>query len=173
MNSPLQLRTALLHALTALGATLFIVFHTYVYLGMLAAGSSGEHSHDHDHAHDHGAGESGHGHLENLVALTDTSSASTWQFAIFFALLIVPTALSLLARRRALAGVALVTALIMAALNLVDGFIHGFTDGAWAATVLALVAVGLPAVLAAISHVAWLRSLTPETPAAPAAAPAG
>lgn len=170
MNSPLQLRTALLHALTALGATLFIVFHTYVYLGMLAASSSGEHSHDHDHGH--GAGESGHGHLENLVALTDASSASTWQFAIFFALLIVPTALTLLARGRVLAGVALVTALIMTALNLVDGFIHGLTEGAWAATVLALVAVGFPGVLAAISHVAWLRSLTPETPAAPAPAPA-
>ncbi|MBX9471547.1 hypothetical protein [Microcella sp.] len=163
MNSPLQLRTALLHALTALGATLFIVFHTYVYLGMLAAGASG--GHDHDHDHDHVADEHGHGHLENLVALTDVSSASTWQFVIFFALLVVPTALTLIARGRFVAGIAFVTALIMATLNVVDGFIHGAAEGAWAATILALVAVGLPAVLAAMSHVAWLRSLRPDAPA--------
>ena len=164
MNSPLQLRTALLHALTALGATLFIVFHTYIYLGMLAAGSSGAHDHGHDHDHDHGAEEHGHEHLESLVALTDVSSASTWQFVIFFALLVVPTALTLLARGRVLAGIAFVTALIMATLNVVDGFIHGALEGAWAATVLALVAVGFPAVLAAMSHVAWLRLMRAAAP---------
>lgn len=166
MNSPLQLRTALLHALTALGATLFIVFHTYVYLGMLAAGSSGahDHGHDHDHDHDRGAEEHGHEHLESLVALTDASSASTWQFVIFFALLVVPTTLTLLARGRILAGIAFVAALIMATLNVVDGFIHGAAEGAWAATVLALVAVAFPAVLAAISHVAWLRSMRATAP---------
>lgn len=165
MNSPLQLRTAILHALTALGATLFIVFHTYVYLGMIVAGSSGAHDHDHDHGHSHDGHEAGHGHLDNLVPLTDAMSAETWQFAIFFALLVVPTALTLLARGRVLAGVALVTAIIMATLNVVDGFIHAIGEGAWAATVLALVAVAFPATLAVMSHIAWLRSM-----AAPAAA---
>ena len=168
MNSPLQLRTALLHALTALGATLFIVFHTYIYIGMLAAGSSGAHDHDHDHGHGHGGEE--HGHLDSLIALTDVSSAETWQFAIFFTLLVVPTALTLLARGRILAGIAFVSALIMATLNVVDGFIHAAVEGAWAATVVALVAVAFPAVLAAISHVAWLRSLRPSAAASPAAA---
>lgn len=162
MNSPLQLRTAILHALTALGATLFIVFHTYVCLGMLAASGSG--SHDHDHDHEHAGGE--HGHLDSLVALTNTSSAETWQFALFFALLVVPTALTLLARGRVLSGIAFVSAMIMAALNVVDGFLHAIGEGAWAATVLALVAVALPATLAAISHIALLRDLKPQPPAA-------
>ena len=165
MNSPLQLRTALLHALTALGATLFIVFHAYVYLGMLAA--RGAESHDHSHNHDHGhSGGGEHGHLDSLIALTDTTSAETWQFAIFFALLVVPTALTLLARGRVLSGIAFVSAMIMAALNVVDGFLHAIGEGAWAATVLALVAVALPATLAAISHIALLRDLKPQPPAA-------
>jgi len=164
MNAPLQLRTALLHLLTAVGAAIFALFHTFVYLGMIAASAGGGHDHDHDHAHDHGDHGGVHDHLAQLAPLSSTSSAETWQFAIFFALLVVPTALTLLARGRVLSGIAFVSALIIAALNVVDGFLHGIGEGAWAATVLALIAVAFPAALAAVSHVAWLRSMRATAP---------
>ncbi|MFT3715170.1 MAG: hypothetical protein QM774_04240 [Gordonia sp. (in: high G+C Gram-positive bacteria)] len=129
---------------TALGSFAFFILHLYSAVGGLTVDV------DHGHAHDHGG--------ESYAPLADHNSAMTWEVTAFLIWAIVPIVITLAFRARGAAWAALVIGGLFALGNVGDGINHAVSESAPAPFVLALLAVGVPGVLAVLASLRWARA---------------
>lgn len=151
----LRMQTIIAWAVTALGVIAFHLFHLYAAIGGLVAAAA-EAGHDHDHDHDHGHGEGGH--LEAYAAYADHNSGYTWMVAAFLVLMVIPSVIALLSASKGAAIATLAIGAVATIPMIMDGFMHGLGEAAWSSTILALAAIGLPAAVAVIKNVKWMRA---------------
>ncbi|MFT4201384.1 hypothetical protein [Gordonia sp. (in: high G+C Gram-positive bacteria)] len=145
-----RLAAALAWAVTAIGIMAFAVVHLFSSVGELAAGDS-SHQHGHDHAH------TDDGHLDAFAELTNPNSGMAWFVAFVYTLSVVPPLLALAFKARAAGIAALVAGAFLVLGNIADGCTHALDDKAAAPLLVALIAIGLPGLLAAALTVRWIR----------------
>lgn len=160
--SDARIQTLIGWTVTGIGMLTFHLLHIYAAVGALAAQGADaghDHAHAHAHGHDHAHGhEHAAGHLDSFALMADPQSSMNWMMMVYLVLAVVPATIGLFSAKRIAAIGSLVVGAIYSVMMSLDGFSHGFGEGAWATLVLVLVAVLLPAVAATIRNIQWIKA---------------
>lgn len=139
---------------TAVGTTTFHLVHLYSAIGQVALLPNGQvHDHDHDHGAEHAD------HLDFYASVAEHNSGASWQLAIFLTLMVIPPIIGLVSSGRASAITMTIVGLVSSIGMALDGFGHGFGEGAWSTLMLTVVAILLPAAVAAVKCIQWFGAI--------------
>lgn len=152
LGADARIQTVISWAVTALGVAAFHLFHIYAAIGELVMLAD-------DHGHSH----SGGGHLDAYATIAEHNSGMAWMMGAFLVIMIIAPVIGLTITSKLGAIATLAVGAIYSLLMILDGFSHGLTEGNWTTLVVALVGIALPATVAVLKNLQWLKAVATRT----------